>query len=178
MMPIRLLALVLAASLVEADPARSVEVSAVARDGRVYVSSTASDGVLEDVDEAIQAGLTASITFDAELRRPVNIWFDRTIATAIVSASVQYDTLTRRYQLSRSVDGRLDDSRVTEDKGDVKRFALRFDRLPLFGTGDLEPNAEYYVRVRAQTRPRNSLFVLPWERGGVLGSAKFTFLPR
>jgi hypothetical protein len=59
-----------------------------------------------------------------------------------------------------------------------RRRGLPFARLPLFRTAALEPNAEYYVRVRAQTRPRNSLFALPWQRGGVLGSAKFTFLPR
>jgi hypothetical protein len=177
MMPIRLLALVLGVFVVEADGARSVEVGAVARNGRVYVSSTASDGLMEDLDEAIQAGLAASITYDAELRRPVSVWFDRTVASAAVATTVQYDTLTRRYQLSRSVDGRLDDSKVSEDKGEVKRFALGFERLPLFSTGDLEPNTEYYVRIRVRTRPRVTLFFWPWGRDAASGYARFTFIP-
>jgi len=177
MMPGRLLAIVLCALLAEPGGDRAVEVGAVARDGRVYVSSTASDGLMRDLEEPIQAGLSATITYEAELRQEVGIWFDRTIASATVVASVQYDTLTRRYQLSRSVDGRLAESKVSEDKADVKRFALGFDRLPLFSTGELEPNAEYYVRVRVRTRPRVTFFFWPWGRDAASGTARFTFIP-
>jgi hypothetical protein len=177
MMAGRLLAIVLCSFLAGADGGRGVEVGAVARDGRVYVSSTAADALMRDLDEAIQAGLATTITYEADLREEVGIWFDRTIASATVSATVQYDTLTRRYQLSRSVDGRLADSRVSEDKADVKRFALGFDRLPLFSTGELEPNAEYYVRVRVRTRPRVTFFFWPWGRDAASGVARFTFIP-
>ena len=173
----RLLAIVLCAFIPEAGGGRGVEVGVVARDGRVYVSSTASDGLMDDLDEAIQAGLATSVTYEAELRRPVGVWFDRTIASATVAATVQYDTLTRRYQLRRSVDGRLDDSKVSEDKAEARRFALKFDRLPLFSTGDLEPNAEYYVRVRVRTRPRVTFFFWPWGRDAASGLVRFTFIP-
>jgi hypothetical protein len=173
----RPLAIVLCAFLAGAGGERGVEVGAVARDGRVYVSSTAADALMSDLEEAIQAGLATTITYEADLREEVGIWFDRTIASAIVSASVQYDTLTRRYQLSRSVDGRLADSRVSDDKVDVKRFVLGFDRLPLFSTGELEPNAEYYVRVRVRTRPRVTFFFWPWGRDAASGIARFTFIP-
>ena len=176
-MPGRLLAIVLCAFLAGAGGERGVEVGAVARDGRVYVSSAAADALMSDLEEAIQAGLATTITYEADLREEVGIWFDRTIASAIVSASVQYDTLTRRYQLSRSVDGRLADSRVSDDKVDVKRFVLGFDRLPLFSTGELEPNAEYYVRVRVRTRPRVTFFFWPWGRDAASGIARFTFIP-
>ena len=176
MMPGRLLAIVLCAVLADGGD-RAVEVAAVARDGRVYVSATAADGLMRDLEEPIQAGLSTTITYEAELRAEVGIWFDRTLASATVAASVQYDTLTRRYQLSRSVDGRLDDSKVSEDKADVKRFALGFDRLPLFSTGSLEPNAEYYVRVRVRTRPRVTFFFWPWGRDAASGFARFTFIP-
>ena len=121
----------------------------MARDGQVYVSATAPDGLMSDLEEAISSGLATTITYETDLREEVGIWFDRTLASATVSASVQYDTLTRRYQLSRSVDGRLADSRVCEDKADVKRFALGFDRLPLFSTG--APRAQRRV-LRAGAR--------------------------
>ncbi|MCU0250074.1 MAG: DUF4390 domain-containing protein [Vicinamibacterales bacterium] len=177
MMPGRLLAIVLCAVLAESGGDRGVDVGAVARDGRVYVSSSASEGLMRDLDQPIQAGLSTTITYDADLREEVGIWFDRTIASATVDASVQYDTLTRRYQLSRSVDGRIGDSKVTEDKAEVKRFALGFDRLPLFSTGDLAPNGEYYVRVRVRTRPRVTFFFWPWGRDAASGIARFTFIP-
>lgn len=176
-MPARLLAIVLCAFLADSGGDRTVNVAAVVRDGRVFVSSTVADGLMRDLEEPIQAGLSTTITHEAELRQEVGIWFDRTIASATVSASIQYDTLTRRYQLSRSVDGRLDDSRVCEDKADVQRFALGFDRLPLFSTGALQPNGEYYVRIRVRTRPRVTFFFWPWGRDAASGTARFTFIP-
>jgi hypothetical protein len=177
MMASRLLALVLCAAVADAAADRGVDVGAVARDGRVYVSSTVSGGVMRDLEEAIQAGLATTITYEADLRQDVGVWFDRTLATATVSASVQYDTLTRRYQLGRSVDGRLAESKVTDDKAEMTKFALGFDRLPLFSTGSLEPNAEYYVRVRVRTRPRVTFFFWPWGRDAASGVARFTFIP-
>jgi hypothetical protein len=176
-MATRLLALVLGALMLDGGGAPRVDVGAVARDGRVYVSSTVGDGLMDGLADVVQSGLTATITYEAELRRPVSIWFDRTIGTATVAASVQHDTLTRRYQLSRSVDGRLDDSKVSEDRADAERFIRGFDRLPLFSTADLEPNTEYYVRVRVRTRPRQTWFFLPWGRDAANGLARFTFIP-
>ena len=176
-MGIRLLALVVSAFMLEAGGPRSVEVGVVARDGRVYVSSAIPGDVVDGLGDAIQSGLTTTFTYDVALRRPVSVWFDRTVGEASVAVSVQHDTLTRRYQLSRSVDGRLDDSKVSEDKADMKRFVTSFDRLPLFGTQDLEPNVEYYVRVRVRTRPRTTWFFWPWGRDAASGVARFTFIP-
>jgi hypothetical protein len=176
-MGIRLLALVVSAFVLEAGGPRGVEVGAVARDGRVYVSSVISNDLVEELGDAIQSGLTTTFTYEVTLRRPVSIWFDHTIGEASVAVSVQHDTLTRRYQMSRSVDGRLDDSKVSEDKTDMKRFVTSFDRLPLFGTQDLEPNVEYYVRVRVRSRPRTAWFFWPWGRDAASGVARFTFIP-
>ncbi len=176
-MRIPLLALLLGAFALEAGGQQGVDVGAVARDGRVYVSARLTGDVLSGLEDAIQSGLTATIVYEAELRRPTSVWFDRTVGEAEVAASVQHDTLTRRYQISRTVDGRVDDSRVSEDRADIGRFVTGFDRLPLFSTADLEPSAEYYVRVRVRTRPRTTWFFWPWGRDAASGAARFTFIP-
>ena len=176
MTSVRLLAIVLAALVVDAAP-EGARVLAVARDGRVYVSCALADDVLADIDEAIQSGLSTTVIYEADLRRSVSVWLDRTYATSLVTASVQRDTLTGRYQLSRSIDGRLEDSRVTDDKAAMRHFVIAFEKLPLFTTADLEPNVEYYVRVRVRTRPRVTWFFWPWDRGTATGFARFTFIP-
>ena len=51
-----------------------------------------------------------------------------------------------------------------------------FARLSLFRGLPLEPNAEYYVRVRAHSTPRNTTFAWPWQGDDAVGLAKFTFL--
>ena len=173
----RLLAIVLALAVLEGtDTPRSIDVSAVAREGRVYVSCTFATSTLDELGEAIHAGLTTSITYDVDLQRPL-WWFDRTLASAAVVTSVQHDTLTGRYQLTRTIDGRNEDALVTDDQVAVKKFLTAFAKLPLFSTAELEANVEYVVRLRVRTRPRVTWFVWPWEPSTATGSARFTFIP-
>jgi len=177
MTPGRLLAIVLALALVEgADAPRSIDVSAVARDGRVYVSCTFAATTVDELGEAIHAGLTTSITYDVDLRRPL-WWFDRTLSSSTIVASVRHDTLTGRYELKRTIDGRNEDTLVTDDQLAVKKFLTTFVKLPLFGTAELEANVEYIVRLRVRTRPRVTWFVWPWESSTATGSTRFTFIP-
>ena len=48
--------------------------------------------------------------------------------------------------------------------------------MSLFRGVALEPNAEYYLRVRANASPRNSSFLWPWAADDAVGLAKFTFV--
>jgi hypothetical protein len=79
--------------------------------------------------------------------------------------------------MSRTVDGRVDEARPTEDPDLVRRWMTRFDRVSLSATSMLDASGDYYVRVRAHARARNTWFMWPWERGAVFGLAKFTFIP-
>jgi hypothetical protein len=110
-----------------------------------------------------------------ELRLDVPAWVDRTIATAVVTNSVEYDNLTRQATLVRTLDGRVEKSEVTSDDALVREWMTTFRRLPLFETSILEPNREYYVRVVATARPTNGVLLWPWG-SGTSGMAKFTFL--
>ena len=157
--------------------AEIVRVVTLSRDGRLLVSFELTGGYTPDIREVILTGLQTTFSYDVELRRPAVFWFDRTVASATVAVRVRYDNLTRVYQISRMLDGRVEETRVVEDEGDVRRALTTFERVPLFSTTALEANAEYTVRVRAQTRPRNAWFVWPWDRAAASGDTKFTFLP-
>lgn len=158
--------------------AQSIEVTPLARDGHVLVSFGVRDAFTPGVEEAIQSGLPTVFTYDVDLRRSASAWLDRTISTARVVATVRFDNLTRRYQVTVVQDGRVEQAHVTDDLEAVRQWATEFVRLPLFNTRTLEPNAEYYIRVRAQMKPRSSMLAaLPWGRAAALGSATFTFLP-
>ncbi len=162
---------------VSAADHQTLLVMSLAKDGRVLVSFTLTDGFTSELQAAIRSGLSATITYEIELRRGGTLWFDRTIATSIVTASARYDNLTRQHQLSRTVDGRGEEPRLTEDEAQVREWMTVFKQLPLFSTRQLEPNAEYYVRVRARTRPRvNWLLFWPWEPGAPTGEARFTLI--
>ncbi len=173
----RVLILLLALGAIVGADGSDIPVPPLASDGQVLVSFHLSDGFTPEVRDAIQAGLPTTFSYEIELRRGAPPWFDRTIAAVALSSTVRFDNLTRRYQMSRTVDGRVDDAQPTENQDAARRWMTRFDRVPLSLTSALEANGEYYVRVRAHTRPRNSWFFWPWDRSALLGLAKFTFIP-
>jgi hypothetical protein len=172
-----LLLVVLAATPTGAAPGDEVRLTPLIRDGQVLVSFELAGGMTDEVRQTIRSGLQTSFEYEFELRRGVPLWVDRTLAIVTVTATVQFDNLTRRHQLSRLIDGRVESAQVSEDDQEVERWLMHFDRLPLFSTHELEPNAEYYVRVRARARPRSTWSLLPWDRGAAWGHARFTFLP-
>lgn len=158
--------------------AQSIRVTPLQRDGQVLVSFTLVDGFDEEVRAAIHSGLPTGFTYEVELRRGAALWFDRTTASATVTATVKYNNLTRRYQVSRTIDGRLEaEPQVTDSEDLVRTLLTTFDKLALFTTAALEPDAEYYLQVRARTRPRSTWFLWPWGRHHASGRATFTFIP-
>jgi hypothetical protein len=154
----------------------SVRLVPLVRDGQVLVTFELPDGYTEEVRAAIRSGLRTTFTYTVDLRVEVPAWTDRTIQTVTVNNIVRYDNLTRRHSIERTLDGRIDVSNVTENEATVRHFMTGFQRLPLFRTSKLEPNREYYVRVRATARPSSGSMLWPFGTG-VTGLAKFTFIP-
>lgn len=172
----RVIALMLALAAASGAGDGSLQVVTLVRDAQVLVSWTLADGTLDQLNEAIDSGLTTTFTYEVELRRRVSVWFDRTVGTSAVAVAVRKDTLTGRFHLTRSIDGRVDDARVSDRREDVRRYLTAVDRLPLFGTAGLEANVEYTIRVRVRTRPRVAWFLWPWDRGVATALARFTFI--
>jgi len=165
---------VILAAVTTLQAADSLRIVPLVRDGKVLVSFELEDAVLENLQAAISSGLRTTLTYTVELRLEVPVWMDRTLAEAVVTHTVQYDNLTRRHNVARTIDGRLEEARVTEDNDMVREWLTGFQRLPLFRTSDLETNREYYVRVHVRAQPGNPSF-WPWT-SGPSGQAKFTFI--
>ena len=163
-------------AVVTVSAADNLRIVPLVRDGHVLISFQMADGFTDEVRAAIHSGLKTTFTYTVDLRTPVAVWLDRTIASAVVSTSVQYDNLTRRHTVVRALDGRVEEAVVVETDDEVRDLVTKLDRLKLFRTVSLEPNREYYVRVRAEVRPRNASFLWPWGSGRS-AQAKFTFIP-
>jgi hypothetical protein len=160
-----------------ATGSQTLQVVPLPRDGEVLVSFKLEETLTEEIRQKIQSGMTIKFVYKVDLLRSSAIWFDRTIASAQVAATVRYDTLTRLYHVSRTRDGRTEwaDTTPREDLA-WSTLTRDFARLSLFRGASLEPNAEYYVRVRANASPRNASFVWPWQGDDAMGLAKFTFV--
>lgn len=172
---VALAVLVCAATASPALAQEPLRIVPLVRDDRVLVSFDLSDGFSDDVRAAIRSGLKTTFTYVVELRLDVPGWVDRSLGTATVTSSVEFDNLTRRYEVVRQVDGRTDETRVTDDEQAVRQWMTNLVRLPLFRTSLLEPNREYYVRVSASARPTNGSMLWPFG-SGTSAQKKFTFI--
>jgi len=172
-----LLLSLLPAGLQAPAASQTLQVVPLPRDGEVLVSFKLDETLTEEIRQKMQSGLTIKFVYKVDLRRTSAVWFDRTIASATVAATVRYDTLTRLYHVSRTRDGRTEwaDTTAREDLA-WSTLTRDFARLSLFRGASLEPNAEYYVRVRANASPRNAAFVWPFQGDDAMGFAKFTFV--
>jgi Domain of unknown function (DUF4390) len=170
-----LFALFLATSVATVYATEGVRIVPLVRDDSVLVSFELTDGYTPEVKDAVHSGLKTTFTYTVELRQDVPAWVDRTIATSVITNTVQYDNLTRRATLTRTLDGHVESTQTTEDEAVMRQWMTTFQKMPLFKTAELEQNREYYVRVRATARPANGSMLWPWG-SGISGITKFTFL--
>jgi hypothetical protein len=163
--------------MLAAQATQTLQVTPLPRDGELLVSFKLEQPLTDEIKTTIQSGLTVKFVYKVELRRGSAVWVDRTIDSHMVGASVKYDTLTRRYSVTHTVDGRIEwaDTTLREDEA-WRWLTSDFARMSLFRGVTLEPNAEYYVRVRANASPRNASFIWPWAADDFVGLAKFTFV--
>jgi len=165
----------LAATSLHAQTGNSLRIVPLVRDDHVLVSFDLRDGFTDEVRAAIKSGLKTTFTYNIDLRLDVPGWVDRTIGTSTIGASVEYDNLTRRYTVTRVIDGHVEDAKVTEDERVAREYLTSLVRAPLFRTSLLEANREYYVRIRATARPSNGSILWPFG-SGTSAMAKFTFV--
>ncbi|HXD72140.1 MAG TPA: DUF4390 domain-containing protein [Vicinamibacterales bacterium] len=157
-----------------AHAAQALRIVPLVHDDEVLVSFEVADGYTSDVRDAISSGLKTTFSYDVELRMIAHMWVDPLVEKAVVSVSDKYDNLTRRHTLSRTVDGREQDSITTENEATVRQWLTSLDKVTICRTTRLEANREYYVRVSARV-PSQSSFL--GRTTAMVGRAPFTFIP-
>lgn len=160
------------ATLLAAD----VRVTPLIAGGHVFASFTAPETYSAEVRESAQSGLSTTLTFTVELRQSSLVWFDRTLATTTVAAAIKYDALAASFQVTRMADGQVLSSDRTANEDDVKKWSTEFERVKLSNGDGLEPNGEYYIRVRARATPHRTFVLWPWGRDDAAGRADFTYI--
>lgn len=157
--------------------AEIVDLLPVVKDGRVLVSFEVRDAFEEDIQREIDSGLPVTFRYKIELKRVRRFWVNRKVTVRIVETTVSYDNLTKRFSLTRAIDGEVDASEITMDVAAMRRFMTFFEFLPLFDTGLMRRDEEYYLRVNGVMKERNRFFFIPWDRKAGWTKAYFTFMP-
>jgi hypothetical protein len=166
----------LALGLTAPSAADDIRVTPLVREGEVLVSFTAPGAVTDELREAIRSGMVVTFTYDISLVQRAFLWFDRTLADVEIAAGVRYDNLTRTYYVTRMLDGHITGSQNSTDEAEVRGWLTEFDRLKVFASSALQPNAEYSVDIRARISPRRAWHLWPWGRDDATGRASFTYI--
>src|SRR4029450_1998708 len=122
--------LLLVASVASVQAAGGVRIVPLVRDDAVLVSFELTDGYTPAVKDAVHSGLKTTFTYEIELRQDVPAWVDRTIATSVITNSVQYDNLTRRATLTRTLDGHVESTETTEDEAVIRQWMTTSTKRP------------------------------------------------
>jgi hypothetical protein len=125
----------------------------------------------------VASGLPVTFRYTVELKRVRTVWLNQKVTTRSIHTTVTYDNLTERYKLSREIDGEIDATGVVEDVEAMRRFMVTMESMELFDTSLLEPNGEYYLRVKGVVRDRNLFLFIPWDVGSGWEKQYFTYLP-
>lgn len=171
-------ALILSAVAVPAtEAAEIVDLVSLVRVGHVHVSFRVEDAFDEEIERAIETGLEVSFRYNVQLKRVRGLWFDALIAERRVRTMVSYDNLTKRYSLTREIDGEIDQTAVVADADAMRRFMTSVEVMPVSEVSRIEPNDEYYLRVKGVMRDRNLLLFIPWDVSAGWKETRFTYLP-
>jgi hypothetical protein len=157
--------------------AEIVELVPVVRSDGILVSFGVDDAFDEDIAQAIDSGLEVSFRYNIELRRVRRAWLDEKEASRQIRTTVAYDNLTKRYSLTREIDGAIDATELVDNPDAMRRFMTTFESLPLFDVSSMEANEEYYLRVNGVMRVKNVLLLIPWDVGADWREAHFTYIP-
>jgi hypothetical protein len=169
------LVLVLAVTAAVGEMA-DIKVTPVVTDGHVVASFAAPEAFTDENREVVKSGVPLTFTYVVDLRRPSVLW-DRTLGSATVVALVKFDSLTSMYQVTKQQDGRVSWAKNTTKEDEMRGWITAFDAVPIQVTEALEPNADYYLRVRLESHPRIRFPLWPpWGRADAAGRADFTFI--
>ena len=98
----------------------------------------------------------------------------------LVTTTGKFDTLVRKYSVSRMRSGSVFASDTLKQESEVKDWLTTFTAVDLEPTTPLEPNAEYYVNVVLTIHPKKSVpslwSLVPWGRDECYGRYPFTYI--
>lgn len=101
----------------DADRPRITAFEAEREQDQVSVTYRLANGLSEETLERIQAGISVSYRHRVEVLSRRTMWTDKVVARAKVETSVTYDSLNRRYALTRRVEVKQKKKPIVETTG-------------------------------------------------------------
>ncbi len=129
------------------DPAL-VNIGVSTRNNLVTMHARLVDGMDDSILEAIESGVPMTFTYSIELREASAILADRLVSSNTVSHTVRYDSLKKVYRFTAK--GKNVRRKVaTRNRERYQKLMLTLKDIPIGSINRLDPEATYYIRVKA-----------------------------
>ena len=142
------------------EKARISELTLIVDEESVGVSFFVENCFSPKIEEIIQNGVPATLTFFVRLTRRRKLWKDKRLASLRVTRTIHYDNIKKVYQVS------LQETKaplVFKHFWEAKESVARVENVRII-PGRLEERVTYYVSVRAELEPVG----LPFRLGDLL----------
>ena len=151
-------------ALAAGDP-RLADLRVAVVDGSYLVDFNLVGAFGEEIQEQIDAGLPVAFRYRVEVLRKRALW-DKTLLVQELDVTVDFDSLTKQYRLTRTADGELVDSMVSEKAEEMQRWmteirAMKLNPLP----DDKAVEGQVVVRARGRLSPGFVMFFFPYTSG-------------
>ena len=117
----------------------------------VCVSYSAATPFTPRLEETLQNGMPATVTYEVGLWKRRPLWFDKPALAIRSERQVVYDPWSRAFRVRSGTVPAVNRSFATLDS--LRQSLFTVSRLPLLGIAALDSMSVYYVSVRTTIRP-------------------------
>lgn len=142
-----LLAFFFTAAPVYAQPA-IVNIEIGSTENLVTVNARLIDGFTSSILEAIESGIPMTFTYKIELRKINVLWADSLVSDNTIQNTVHYDSLKKNYRFS-SIGKNVQRRVITRESNLYQNLMLALEDIPIASLAKLNPDEQYYIRVKA-----------------------------
>ena len=115
----------------------------------ITLEAQLEDAFSEKILEAIHSGVAITFTFEVELRKQASVFGDDVVSENKIMQTIQYDTLKKVYQFT-SQGKNVNRTVSTKENGRYKDLMRTLKDIPIGHTYKLDPEEQYYARVKAK----------------------------
>jgi hypothetical protein len=148
-----LVALLLAAAPAAAELRFSDRPEVFLNDHELTVHAVLLGAIPPSFHESLHSGVAAHVRFHVELWQYSRFWLDQRLAVRVVERQIHYNVVTKEYKVVAAA-GEQREPYVTKNLREAQRVASELRGLKLGRVAELDPDALYYVKLRADVSLR------------------------
>lgn len=120
--------------------------------GSIIVDATLQGAFSPDITEAVSSGAPTRFRFQIRLKKNRGLWLDKKIQEFDIHHTVTYDVLKKEYLVTRTYPDGTEENLTTSEWEEMAQWMIALDSVQLIPNAMEDPDAHYYLKLRAQMK--------------------------